>query len=232
MSADTDVKDESSDKASTPAIEETYIVFVRHAKTASTGKILPGRTSGLHLSEEGRQQAKAVAKVLQNSYPSPAAIYTSPLERAQETARPYVESLAATPEVITSDAIVECDFGEWTGRDLKDLYKLPEWQIVQRHPSKFRFPSGESFQEMQSRIVAFETECDKRYNGQVVVAFSHADTIKTAVVDALGMHLDQFQRIQIDTASVSVIGIIAGVPRLICMNSGSELPRKVSTVGA
>lgn len=215
-----------------PPSTETYIVFVRHAKTSTTGKILPGRAPGLHLSDEGQIQAREVASLLCTSYPNPAAIYISPLERAQETARPYIESLKTpSPVVESSPLIVECDFGEWTGRELKELYKLPEWAIVQHNPSKFRFPKGESFVEMLKRMTAFVAEAERQHPNGVVVAFSHADTIKVAVTDALGMHLDQFQRIQIDTASVSVVGVTNGVPRLICMNSGSELPRKVSTVG-
>ena len=226
-SADEQSKEKNSSSA------ETFIVFVRHAKTATTGKILPGRTPGLHLSDEGRIQAENVAGLLHTSYPEPAAVYFSPLERAQETAKPYIESLELPSPVIESSwHLVECDFGEWTGRELKELYEHPEWATVQRHPSKFRFPKGESFVEMLDRMITFVTEVESKYPNGVVVAFSHADTIKAIVTDALGMHLDQFQKIQIDTASVSVIGVANGVPRLICMNSGSELPRKVSTVGA
>ncbi len=230
--ASTSVTDATSTNDKTSSVEETFIVFVRHAKTSTTGKVLPGRTPGLHLSDEGWEQARNLGMVLNASYPHPTAIYVSPLERAQETAQPYIESLTTRPSVIeTSTHIVECDFGEWTGRELKELYKLPEWSTVQQRPSKFRFPKGESFTEMLDRMVKFEIEAEQRHKNGIVVAFSHADTIKAAVTDALGMHLDQFQRIQIDTASVSVVSMTNGVPRLICMNSGSKLPRKVSTVG-
>lgn len=211
---------------------ETYLVLVRHGLTETTGKILPGRTAGLHLSDKGWDQAKALSKILIEAYPTPLAVYLSPLERAQETARPYLDSLSETIPVITTDELLECDFGDWTGSDLKELYKLEEWGKVQKTPSRFRFPHGESFTEMLGRMVDFEQRIDSEHKGGVVVGFSHADTIKAAVTDAFGMHLDQFQRIQIDTASVSVLGIKNGAARVICMNSTTELPRKVSDLGS
>jgi len=128
----------------------TTLVLVRHATTTTTGKILPGRAAGLHLSESGRDEAAATAKALA-SLDKVAALYSSPLERARETAAAI--SQVSGIRTVIDRGLIECDFGEWTGKELKALAKLPEWQTVQQRPSAFRFPEGESFLEMSTRIV-------------------------------------------------------------------------------
>jgi probable phosphoglycerate mutase len=170
--------------------------------TPTTGKILPGRAAGLHLSDEGRLQAEGAAKRIK-LLPRVAAIYSSPLERARETAIPIAR--ARRMPVRIDRGLLECDFGEWTGEKLKRLSKRPEWDVVQRHPSAFRFPGGESFTELQTRITNALARLVAQHPGRVVVAVSHADPIKAAVAHALGMPLDLFQRIVIGTASITAI---------------------------
>jgi probable phosphoglycerate mutase len=180
----------------------TVVLLVRHGVTATTGKILPGRAAGLHLSDEGRLQAEGAAKRIK-LLPRVAAIYSSPLERARETAIPIAR--ARRMPVRIDRGLLECDFGEWTGEKLRRLSKRPEWDVVQRHPSAFRFPGGESFTELQTRITNALARLVAQHPGRVVVAVSHADPIKAAVAHALGMPLDLFQRIVIGTASITAI---------------------------
>jgi probable phosphomutase (TIGR03848 family) len=180
----------------------TVVLLVRHAVTPTTGKILPGRKAGLHLSDEGRLQAEAVAKRIA-SLPRVAAIYSSPLERARETAMPIAR--ARKMPIRIDRGLLECDFGDWTGEKLTRLRKLPEWDVVQRHPSAFRFPRGESFTEVQTRMTGALARLVAQHPGRVIVAVSHADPIKAAVAHALGMPLDLFQRIVVGTASVTAI---------------------------
>lgn len=178
----------------------TLLLLVRHGATPTTGQVLPGRAPGLHLSDVGRQQAREVAERI-DALPL-AAIYTSPMERARETAAPTAEKFGLEPQVM--DDLIECEFGEWTGQKLIDLYKLPEWKTVQQQPSTFRFPGGESFTEMQQRMAAAVEEIAARHTGEVVALFSHADPLKAVVAHLGGIPLDSFQRISIDTASISV----------------------------
>ncbi len=192
---------------------------MRHGETPTTGTVLPGRAPGLHLSDRGRAQAERVAERLTGL--SVDAVYSSPLERACETAEPTAASTGL--ELKHDDGLLECDFGEWTGSPIADLAALPEWQTVQHNPSAFRFPKGESFPEMQGRIVgAMEALCASHVGG-VVVCFSHADPIKAAVAHALGTPLDLFQRIVISPGSVSAITFVEGQdPAVLMVNSTSE----------
>ncbi|TQJ61349.1 putative phosphoglycerate mutase [Arthrobacter sp. SLBN-83] len=199
--------------------QSTLILLVRHGQTPTTGTVLPGRAPGLHLSERGRAQADAVAERL-SGLPVHA-IYSSPLERARETAEPAAARAGLT---ISEDAgLLECDFGDWTGAALAGLTGLPEWQTVQHNPSAFRFPNGEGFSGMQARIVGTLDALRAAHPGSVVVCFSHADPIKAAVAHALGTHLDLFQRIMISPASVSAISYTDGqAPAVLTVNSTSE----------
>jgi probable phosphoglycerate mutase len=183
-------------------VPPTVVLLVRHGVTATTGKVLPGRAAGLHLSDEGRLQAESAAKRI-GSLPRVAAIYCSPLERARETAMPIAR--AKRLPIRIDRGLLECDFGDWTGEKLQQLSKLPEWDVVQRHPSAFRFPRGESFTELQTRITNAIARLVAQHPGRVIVAVSHADPIKAAVAHALGMPLDLFQRVVIGTASITAI---------------------------
>jgi probable phosphoglycerate mutase len=194
----------------------TTLLLVRHGQTPTTGKSLPGRAKGLHLSEEGLKQAETVAERLA-SFPNIDAIYASPLERTRETAAPLAKQ--RKQRVILDKGLLECDFGEWTGAALADLMKKPEWATVQRAPSTFRFPSGESFTEMQVRITTALDTIRLRHPGGVVVCFSHADPIKAALAHAMGTHLDLFQRIVVSTCSVSALAYGTGAPIVLTVNS-------------
>ena len=205
--------------ATSPERQGTLLLLVRHGETPTTGTVLPGRAPGLHLSDRGRAQAERVAERLEGL--SLDAVYSSPLERACETAEPTAARTGLS--VKHDDGLLECDFGDWTGAVIADLASLPEWQTVQHNPSAFRFPDGESFPQMQARIVgALEALCEAHAGG-VVVCFSHADPIKAAVAHALGTHLDLFQRIVISPGSVSAIAYVEGQdPAVLTVNSTSE----------
>jgi probable phosphoglycerate mutase len=205
-----------------PADKPTLVLLVRHGKTPTTGSVLPGRAPGLFLADEGREQARVAAERVAG-LDKVAAIYASPLERAQETAAPIAEAVGV--DVITETGLLECEFGEWTGAELKALFKLPEWRQVQSSPSSFRFPAGESFPEMQARMTGAIERIVARHPGETVVAVSHADPIKAAVAAAIGTHLDLFQRIVISPCSISAIQYPAhGAPVVLAVNStGSDL---------
>ena len=194
----------------------TLILLVRHGQTPTTGKVLPGRATGLHLAEAGVSQAHAVAERIAE-LPRVDAIYASPLERARETAAPIAKALKQRVKI--NRGLLECDFGDWTGAELGKLMKLPEWNTVQRAPSTFRFPHGESFTEMQTRMVSTLDSIRAAHPGQVVVCVSHADPIKAAVAHAMGTHLDLFQRIVIGTCSVSAIAYSSHGPTVLTVNS-------------
>ncbi len=194
----------------------TVIIMVRHGKTPSTGKLLPGRAAGLHLSDVGQNEALEVAKRL-SKLNKVSAIYSSPLERARETAAPIGKILGK--KIIINKGLLECDFGKWTGKELGKLMKLPEWSTVQRAPSTFRFPNGESFTEMQTRMVSTLDDLRKAHPGGIVICVSHADPIKAAVAHAMGTHLDLFQRIVISTCSVSAVSYSTHGPVVLTVNS-------------
>jgi probable phosphoglycerate mutase len=209
---------------STPPPPSTLVLLVRHGQTPTTGKVLPGRASGLHLAEAGRAQAEATAAriaALQTDERRIAAVYASPLERTRQTAEPIARSLGL--RVRRAKGLLEADFGDWTGAELKKLAKLPEWRTVQRNPSGFRFPGGESFSEMQVRICSELDRLRREHLGGVVVAVSHADPIKAAVAHALGTHLDLFQRIVISPCSVSAILYTPDGPVVLAVNSTGDL---------
>jgi probable phosphoglycerate mutase len=231
-------------------VASTLVLFVRHGTTPTTGQVLPGRAPGLHLADSGLEQARAVAERLagwraSGDAPAPApagaapktrsrrkpptpprrrvvtAVYASPLERTKETAAPIAAALGL--RVKTERGLLECDFGEWTGRALKELSKLPEWTTVQRYPSGFRFPGGESFTAMQARIVDTVGALVARHRGEIIVAVSHADPIKAAVADAMGTHLDLFQRIVISPCSVTAVSYGPSGPVVLGVNSTRSL---------
>ncbi len=206
----------TSASASAPATSPTLVLLVRHGQTPTTGKLLPGRAAGLHLAEAGVAQAeRAAERIAQLTRVD--AVYASPLERARETAAPIGRALGMKVQV--DRGLLECDFGDWTGAELKKLMKLPEWSTVQRAPSTFTFPGGESFTAMQSRMVGAIDRLRTRHPGGVIVCVSHADPIKAAVAHALGTHIDLFQRIVISTCSISAIAYGHGAPVVLTVNS-------------
>lgn len=203
----------------TAARRPVTVLLVRHGTTATTGKILPGRAPGLHLAEAGRAQAEAAAARI-GALGDVRAVYASPLERAQETAAPIAR--ATGRRVRTVEGLNECDFGAWTGRKLAGLRRLAAWEQVQRNPSGFRFPGGESFAEMQTRICGALGRLAARHRGGAIVAVSHADPIKAAVAQAVGTPLDLFQRIVISPCSVTVIVHSGAGPVVLTVNSTGD----------
>ena len=194
----------------------TLVLLVRHGQTATTGIVLPGRAPGLHLSDDGRRQADAVAERLAR-LERVAAVYSSPLERARETGAPIARARRLALRI--DRGLLECDFGAWTGGKLASLARKPEWRVIQRYPSGFRFPGGESFTEMQTRITSSLARLVERHRGQTIVAVSHADPIKAAVAHALGLHLDLFQRIVIATGSITAVAYRRDGPAVLTVNS-------------
>ncbi|MDA0566696.1 MSMEG_4193 family putative phosphomutase [Streptomonospora sp. S1-112] len=194
------------------------LLLVRHGLTAVTGATLTGRAPGVHLDERGRAQAADLAARLAGL--DLAAIVASPLERCQETAAAIAE--ATGRPVATDAAFTECDYGEWTGRALTDLAREPLWRTVQAHPSAARFPGGEAMTEMSARAVAGVRAWNRRLTAEsaapVYVVCSHGDVIKAITADALGLHLDQFQRIQADPCSLTAIRYTAVRPFVLRLN--------------
>ena len=183
----------------------TTVVLVRHGLTHLTGPVLAGWTPDLHLDERGTAQAEAVAERLR---PVPfAAVVSSPLDRCLDTAGHVLagrDGLALQVE----DRLGECRYGDWTGRPIKELAKDPLWKVVQNHPSAVVFPGpeGEALAHTQARAVAAVRDWNARLGPDATwLACSHGDVIKAVVADAMGLHLEQFQRIVIDPCSVTVI---------------------------
>jgi probable phosphomutase (TIGR03848 family) len=199
------------------------LILARHGRTtANVTGVLAGRSKGVHLDDTGRDQAKAAAARL-TGVPL-AAVVSSPLERCRETAREIVRQQSSAPRVVAERGLLECDYGSWTGRELKTLVKEPLWKTVQGHPSAVQFPDGESMTAMSSRAVGAVRRWDARVEAEhgpdaVWVAVSHGDVIKAILADALGIHLDAFQRIMVDPASLSVVRYTPGRPFVVTMNS-------------
>ena len=178
------------------------VLLVRHGLTAMTGPVLAGWTPGVHLDDRGQAQARALGERLADV--PVAGIIASPLERCQETAA----ALAAGRDVAveTDERLGECRYGDWTGQELKKLVKDPLWKVVQAHPSAATFPGGEALRDTQARAVAAVRAHNERLGDDATwIAVSHGDVIKSVVADALGLHLDQFQRIQVDPCSLTVV---------------------------
>jgi probable phosphoglycerate mutase len=194
----------------------TLVLLVRHGVTPTTGKVLPGRAAGLHLADDGRRQAEALAQRIAR-LERVAAVYTSPLERARETAAPIARARGLA--LLVERGLHEVDIGEWTGLSLRRALKRPEWRLVHRYPSGFRFAGGESFAEMQTRMTTTLARLVERHRGETIVAVSHADPIKAAVAYALGTHLDLFQRIAIAPGSITAIAYAPAGPRVLTLNS-------------
>lgn len=194
----------------------TLVLLVRHGLTPTTGLKLPGRAPGLHLAEAGRRQAEAAgARIARLG--GIAAVYTSPLERARETGAAIARACRLKARL--EPGLNEVQIGRWTGLSLAKVRRKPEWQSVLRHPSGFRFPDGESFPEMQARVVEALQRLCERHPDQTIVAVSHGDPIKAAVAFALGVPLDLFNRIVIAPASVTAIAFRASGPFVLTVNS-------------
>jgi broad specificity phosphatase PhoE len=199
----------------------TLVFLVRHGTTPTTGKRLPGRAPGLHLSPKGRTQAEAVAVRIAAMEKPPTAIYASPLERTRETAAPIASALGLRTR--TARGLIEVDVGAWTEYSLRRLNRMKEWAGVHRWPGGFRFPGGESFAEMSVRSTDAALELVAAHPGETIVAVSHADPIKAIVAGAAGVPLDLMPRLVISPCSVSALLFTQGGPAVLCVNSLGSL---------
>jgi probable phosphoglycerate mutase len=197
----------------------TVFLLVRHAVTSHTGHKLTGWAPGVHLSEDGRAQAEAVADRLAKAPIK--AVYSSPIDRTLETA----QAVAAPHklEVQLLDDIGEVQYGRWTNRSLKSLARTKLWMKLQRFPSAARFPQGETLFEVQARAVAELERIQARHPRQTVCVVSHADVIKLVVAHYLGVHIDLFQRIMIGPASVSAIAVSDAGPMVLSVNAHAPI---------
>lgn len=199
------------------------VILVRHGRTtANSSGVLAGRTPGVLLDDLGAEQAESAAERL-----APlrlAAILSSPQERCRQTARAIASRQPEPLRVRVDKGLSECDYGDWQGRALKDLAKEGLWKTVQTQPSAARFPGGESLREMQDRSVSAVRRHDAAIasgagEDAVWVASSHGDVIKSVLADALGMHLDLFQRINVDPGSLSIVRYTETRPMVLGFNT-------------
>ena len=199
------------------------VILVRHGRTtANASGVLAGRTAGVGLDEVGLEQAQRTAERL--AVVPLVSVASSPLERCRQTADAIVTQQSSSPETPIDDGITECDYGEWQGRTLSVLAKEDLWAVVQNQPSAATFPGGESLLAMQSRAVESIRRQDAAIEAEhgpsaVWVAVSHGDIIKSILADALGMHLDLFQRIHVNPASVSIVRYGAARPHVLATNT-------------
>jgi probable phosphoglycerate mutase len=202
----------------------TVVLIVRHGLTSSTGKALTGWLPGVALDDRGEAQAAALGERL--AQVPLATIVSSPLERCVQTAsaiavRQAGSDHAAAPAVTIDHRVGECRYGDWTGQPLRKLARDPLWRVVQAHPSAVRFPGpdGESMLGMQQRAVAAVRDWNARLGaGAMYLICSHGDVIKAILADALGMHLDMSQRIQVDPCSLSIVRYTTLRPFVLRMN--------------
>ncbi|HEX2989454.1 MAG TPA: histidine phosphatase family protein [Anaerolineales bacterium] len=180
------------------------LLLIRHGENdfVKTGK-LPGQSAGIHLNERGQDQARALGEALKDVPIK--AVYSSPLERAMETAEPIAR--ARSLEVVPEPGLRDADVGKWQGKSLKVLRLTNAWKIVQHSPSRFTFPEGESFMSVQTRIVNALESIARKHNKpkDIVAVVFHADPIKLAVAHFLGLPLDHFQRLSCDTGSLTAL---------------------------
>ena len=201
------------------------VILVRHGRTtANASGVLAGRLAGVRLDETGRAQAARVGERL-SAVPL-VSVVTSPQERCRQTARAILEARPAQGRIAAEveRALAECDYGEWQGRELRELAKEKLWQTVQRQPSAAAFPGGESMAEMQHRAVDAVRRRDAAVEAEhgpaaVWAVVSHGDVIKSVLADALGLHLDLFQRIQVDPALVLIVQYTADRPYVMATNT-------------
>jgi probable phosphomutase (TIGR03848 family) len=199
------------------------VILVRHGRTtANATGLLAGRTPGVQLDDTGREQAVLAGRRLA-ALPL-VGVVSSPLERCRQTAERILDLQTGSPVTSIDDGITECDYGDWQGRTLTDLAALPLWPVVQNQPSAVTFPNGESMAAMQARSVAAIRRHDAAFEaehgpGAVWVAVSHGDIIKSVLADALGMHLDLFQRIAVGPASLSIVSYGTSRPTVHATNT-------------
>lgn len=199
------------------------VILVRHGRTtANAHGLLAGRSPGVKLDATGRDQVDRAGERLR-AVPL-AAVVSSPLERCRQTSRAILGHQPGSPTTVVDKGLIECDYGTWQGRPLAELAQEDLWAVVQGHPSAAAFPGGESMATMQSRSVAAIRHHDAQIEAQhgpgaVWAAVSHGDIIKSILADALGMHLDLFQRLSVNPASISIVRYGPRRPEVVAMNT-------------
>lgn len=210
------------------------VILLRHGRSSSnTAHVLAGRSEGVDLDDKGREQA---AELIDRLGDLPIrAVVSSPLLRCRRTIEPLAEQLGVEP--VVDERLSEVDYGEWTGRKIAELTKEPLWAVVQAHPSAAQFPGGEVLAQVQTRAVAAVRDHDRRLAeqhgaGALWLACTHGDVIKAVVADALALHLDNFQRISADPASMSVISYTRLRPFVLHINhTGARLTSALTAPG-
>lgn len=195
------------------------VLLIRHGENDYVKKQrLAGRLPGVHLNERGRAQAQALAQALKDTPLK--AIYCSPLERAVETAQPI--AAAHGLKVIRREALVETQLGDWEGQSVKRLSRSKQWKLLQEHPSRFRFPGGEWMVEQQARLAAeIEALCAMHKPKDIIACVGHADPLKLIIVYYIGLPLDNFQRLMVNTASISTLVLGARGALLLNLNQSA-----------
>jgi len=202
------------------------LVLIRHAHSeANAAGILSGRLPNVHLSEKGEEQSEHLAVRLGNFPVS--TLRVSPMERCFETISPWINSIVLPNnprfEPMIDQELTEVDYGSWSGKKLAVLSKNKLWKTVQEAPSRMYFPSGEGIAQMQSRAMTSVHEAVSTKAKGAAVIVSHGDVIKSIVASALGMHLDEFQRIVIDPASISILDFSTTKPRVLLLNDSRSV---------
>jgi broad specificity phosphatase PhoE len=196
----------------------TSFYFVRHAATDFIGRTISGRMSGVHINDRGRKQAAQLAQRLRNQ--PFAAIYCSPQARARETAEPL--AISANQPIAIAAELDELDFGAWTGRTYDELRDAPDWRSFNSARSTTRIPGGELMIEVQARAIGFVERASRTHPEGSIVLVSHGDVIRAALAFYLGMPLEFLLRFEVSPASVSVVTLDAGKPRVLCVNSTED----------
>lgn len=197
----------------------TTLLLVRHGHTDAAGKRLTGWAPGVHLNDRGRAEAERLVERLDGVRVD--AIYSSPLERCRETARPL--ATARRLSVRIRRRLIETGYGEWTGRSIAQVRRTKLWRTVERVPSAMRFPGGEGLLEVQARAVDEVNRIAREHPKGTVVAVSHADPIRLVVAHVAGAHVDHLHRLVVDPGSVTVVAVGDGVPRLVKVNDTGDL---------
>jgi probable phosphomutase (TIGR03848 family) len=203
----------------------TTFLFIRHAMCEPVGHAVAGRAPGVHLNEEGRIQAERLRDRL--SAVAVSAIYSSPLERALETAGPIARGHGLS--VLPAPGLIEIDFGHWTGRTLTDLDGVPEWKAFNSFRSGTRIPGGENMAEVLTRALSEVDRMARVHSAPdaLVAVVSHGDVLRALIAHFLGISLDLFQRLEVSPASVSVVALEDHGPRVLLLNSTAGWPSPV-----
>ena len=219
-SKNSDSQDDSDKEEKQP--KPTTLMLVRHALNDWVGDRLAGWTPNVHLNDKGRAQAQALAQRLAER--PIVAVYSSPLERAVETAQTI--GVPHNLDVQIREGVGEVRYGNWTGQSIKELAKQDAWRVVQFYPSGARFPDGETIREMQARAVAELDAIVASHPSETVIVVSHADVIKAVLAHYAGLHLDLFQRLVVSPASLNVVAFTPMGPRLVCLNDTAHVPEQ------